>query len=515
MFWSKSRKKSDNMADGRSANKFSHYRLSNSLEANIKMFDEIFHDDDTLLKRPVENQMNNKIRGCILFFDGMIDKDVVNENMIQPFVRNTLLKDKESLIDRIKNQVLATHNIEKTADVNTLIDSMYNGESIFLLEGSSEALVIFSKGWQTRAIEEPETERVLRGPREGFTESLDINLSLIKRKLRTPDLKIKSRVLGERSRTKVCVCYIKGIVNEKVLEELNRRLDGITIDGIMDSGYIQELIRDSPYTPFKTIGSTERPDIVAAKLLEGRIAIIVDGSPVALTAPHIFIEYFQSNDDYYTNFYFGSIGRLIRVLGFIMTISVPAIYVALTTYHQEIIPTPLILNISAAREGVPLPTIVEVFTMLMVFEILRETGLRMPMFMGQALSIVGVLVIGQAAVEAKFVSAPMVTVVAFTGITGLMITRLSGAVILIRVIFLLLAGVLGLYGYIFGVAGLLVHLFELRTFGIPYMYKLMFLDPKEDVKDTMIRAPRWNMRYRPKLIAVNRIRNRNNRGNRS
>lgn len=512
MFWRKDKKKLDNI-NKVNINKVNDYRLSHKLESNIKMFDEIISDDDTLIKRFIGNQINPKIRGCILFFEGMVDKEIINENIIQPFVQNSLLKSENNLIDSVKDQVMIAHNIEKTTDMNKIINSIYNGDSIFLLEGFSEALIILTKGWETRSIEEPETERVLRGPREGFTESLLINLSLIKRKLRTPDLKIKSRVIGEKSGTKVCVCYIKGIANQKILNELNQRLDRIEIDGVMDSGYIQELIRDSPYTPFKTVGSTERPDIIAAKLLEGRIAIIVDGTPVVLTVPHIFIEYFQSNDDYYTNFYFSSIGRMIRILGFILTISVPAIYVAITTYHQEIIPTPLILNISAAREGVPLPTIVEVFVMLLMFEILRETGLRMPMFMGQALSIVGVLVIGQAAVDAKFVSAPMVIVVAFTGITGLMITRLKGPVILVRVIFLFLAGTLGLYGYIFGVAGLLIHLFELRTFGIPYMYKLMFLNPEEDVKDTVIRAPWWHLKYRPKLIAVNRVRNKINRGN--
>lgn len=514
MFRRKEKKKLNHI-DERNINKFNDYRLSHKLESNIKIFDEIFCDDDTLIKRSVENQINSKIRGCILFFEGMADKEVINENIIQPFVQNSLLKSEDNLLDRIKFQVMIAHNIEKTTDMNKIINSIYNGDSIFLLEGFSEALIILTKGWETRSIEEPETERVLRGPREGFTESLLINLSLIKRKLRTPDLKIKSRIIGERSHTKICVCYIKGIANPKVLEELNRRLDAIKIDGVMDSGYIQEFIRDFPYTPFKTVGSTERPDIIAGKLLEGRIAIVVDGTPVVVTVPHIFIEYFQSNDDYYINYYFSSIGRVIRILGFTLTISVPAIYVALTTYHQELIPTPLILNIAAAREGVPLPTIFEVFSMLLVFEILRETGLRMPMFMGQALSIVGVLVIGQAAVDARFVSAPMVIVVAFTGITGLMITRLNGPVIVVRGIFLLLAGVLGLYGYIFGVAGLLIHLFQMRTFGIPYMYKLMFLNPKEDIKDTIIRAPWWYMKYRPKLIAVDRVRNKTNRGNKS
>ncbi|MGE5415787.1 MAG: spore germination protein [Acidobacteriota bacterium] len=477
--------------------------LSSSLESNIKTMQEILSDDDTLIIRFIENQANNDIKGCLLFFDGMVSNEIINEYVIQPMVGNTEMLSNSSTIDIIKNQVLFINNVEKTSDINRLIDAVYDGDAIFLLEGSSEALVLSSKGWQTRAIEEPEAERALRGPREGFTESLLTNLTMIRRKLKTPDLKLKMRVLGKKSHTNICVCYIKGIVNEKILNELYTRLDNIEIDGVLDSGYIQEIIRDSPYTLFKTLGSTERPDVVASKLLEGRIAVIVDGSPTALTVPHIFIEYFQSNDDYYLNFYFSSIGRMLRILGFISTISIPPIYVAITTFHQEIIPTPLLISISAARSAVPFPTIFEVLLMLFVFELLRETGLRMPMSMGQAVSIVGALVMGTAAVDARLVSAPMVIVTAFTGITGLIIPRLKGAVIVLRLVFLLLASFLGLYGYVFGISGLLIHLFELRTFGVPYMYRLMFINPAEDIKDTAIRAPWWHLKYRQRLFASN------------
>lgn len=482
--------------------------LDESLEVNIKTFREIVSDDDTFIVRYVENQANSDIRGSLLFFDGMVNNEIINENVIQPLVRNTEILNDSNTIDIIGSQVLFTHNVKKTSDINQLIDAVYDGDSVFLLDGFAEALILSSQGWQTRAIAEPETERIMRGPREGFTESLTMNLTLIRRKLKTPDLKMKMRVLGEKSRTKICICYIKGIVNEKVLGELNKRLDNIEIDAILDSGYIQEIIRDSPFSLFKTMGSTERPDIVAAKMLEGRIAVIVDGSPVALTIPYIFIEYFQANDDYYINYYYSSFGRVLRLIGFISTISFPAVYVALTTYHQEIIPTPLLFSISASREGVPFPTIIEVFIMLLVFELLREAGLRMPTFVGQAVSIVGALVIGTAAVDAKLVSAPMVIVTAFTGITGLIIPRIKGAVILLRLIFLILASTLGLYGYVFGIAGLFIHLFELRSYGIPYMYKLMFLDPAEDIKDTVIRAPWWYLKYRPGLFTFNRRRNK-------
>jgi len=270
---------------------------------------------------------------------------------------------------------------------------------------------------------------------------------------------------------------------------------------------IAELISDSAISPFKSVGSTERPDVVAAKMLEGRIAIIVDGTPVAITAPHIFIEYFQVNEDYYINYYFSSINRVLRILCFILSISLPAVYISLTTFHQEMIPTPLIRSISAARQGVPFPTVVEVMLLLITFEILREAGTRMPTAIGNALSIVGALVLGQSAVEARLVSAPVVIIVAFTAIAGLALQRMSGAIIISRVIFIIFSSIIGLYGYIFGILGLLIHLFSLRSFGVPYMLTLMNLDP-QDIKDTVIRSPLIYMKYRPKFIAPNnRVRN--------
>ncbi len=505
--------KNNNVCNSKNENSSSD--ISFCLETNIQTIKDILIDDDTLIVRNIENQSNTKIKGALLFFDGMVNNEIINDNVIQPIVNNTEIRSASITIDDIKNKVLLTHSVERTSDINKLIDAVYEGNAIFLLERSSEALIVSSQGWQSRAIEEPETERVMRGPREGFTESLSTNLTLVKRKLKTPELKMKIRVLGRKSHTKICICYIKGIANEKVLNGLYKRLENIEIDAVLDSGYIQEIIRDAPFSIFKTIGSTERPDIVAGKILEGRIALFVDGSPVALTLPHIFIEYFQANDDYYINFYFSSFGRILRIVGFISTVSIPGLYVALTTYHQEIIPTPLLYSISASREGVPFPTIIEVILMLMVFELLREAGLRMPTFIGQAVSIVGALVIGTAAVDAKLVSAPMVIVVAFTGITGLIIPRLKGAVILLRIIFLSLSTFLGLYGYVFGIAGLVIHLCQLSSFGIPYMYKLMFINPKEDIKDTLIRAPWWYMKYRPKLLTTNRRRNKTYWGNKT
>jgi spore germination protein KA len=268
--------------------------------------------------------------------------------------------------------------------------------------------------------------------------------------------------------------------------------------------YLNEYIKDAPLSPFKTIGITERPDIVAAKLLEGRIAIFLDGTPTVLTLPYLFIENFQSNEDYYVNYWYSSFSRILRIAAFFLTTCVPAVYIAAVTCQQEILPTPLILSISIARQGVPFPTILEAILMLLIFEILKETGVRMSANIGQALSIVWALVVGQAAVEAKIASAPIIIVVATTGITGLIIPRLSMAVIMLRMAFLLLSCVLGVFGLIMGLMGLLIYLVDMRSFGLD-----AFHNPSmklQDRKDTFFRAPWWLMKTRPEGLSDDAVR---------
>lgn len=488
-------------------------KLNKKLQHNIKVFKDIFNQDETFITRQLENQKDHSFRCCILFLEGIVNDEIVNENIIEPIVKNQFLNYQNNTIDTLRSQVIVSNNIEKVSDIEKLVEAILNGDTVLLLEGSDEALIISSKGWQNRAVEQPPSEVILRGPREGFTESLVINLTLIRRRLKTPDLKFTFRTLGTRSRTKVAICYLDGLVNEKILQELLKRIDDINVDGILDTGYIQEFIKDAPHSPFQTIGNTERPDIVAANLLEGRIAVVLDGTPFALHLPYVFIEYFQVNEDYYNNFFYSSINRMIRLVGFIITISAPALYVALATYHQELIPSPLLLSISAARYGVPFPTIVEALLLLFVFEVLRETGLRIIPNIGQTTSTVGALVLGQAAVEASLVSAPIIIIVAITGITDLLIPQMRGASIIIRFVLLFLSSFLGLYGYIFGILLWLIHLFGMRSFGIPYMLNFNSYN-LQDLKDTFIRAPWWYMQYRPKFIAANNYnRKANSKGN--
>lgn len=475
-------------------------QLGSTVDSNIKIFKSIFNNDDTIIYHEFQNQNTCDVKCCIIFANGMIERRILNESIVAPIMNNPSLNINKDLLDYVLYKVISTCEGKKSSNVNNMIEQILSGDTLLLLDGFSEVIIIESKGWKTRSIEEPSTEKIVRGPREGFNESLITNLCMVRRKLRTTDLKFKFLNLGVRSNTQACICYIEGIANEKILKEFEKRLAGIDLDGMLATGYVMELIKDAPLSPFKTIGSTERPDVIAAKLLEGRVALILEGTPVAITVPHVFIEYFQTNDDYYISYYFSSISRLLRIIGFTIATSVPAIYVALTTFHQEMIPTPLIVSIAQSRQGVPFPSIIEAIGLLIVFEIIRETATRTPTQMGQTLSIVGALVIGQAAVDARLVSAPMIIIVALAGITGMIIPKMKGAVLVLMFLFLFLSAFLGMYGYIFGVAGLLIHLFEIRSFGVPFMLNLTSLDP-QDLKDTAIRAPWWYMKHRPKYMS--------------
>lgn len=478
---------------------------SDSLEKNIAYVKGLFEGDDTLLVRYVAGG-KPRVRFCLIYEDGMVNNKLLNEDVIRPLLEmNFSSDDKAGLMDRINEQVLITDSAEKTQEMEPIIQGIVYGDTVLFAEGCADALILNTKGFTVRAIGEPESERVLRGPREGFNESLLMNLTMIRRKMRTPDLKMKFHTFGSRTHTKACVCYLDSLVNKDVLRGLEDRLEKIKIDGTLDTNYITEIIKDAPFSPVKTIGTTERPDVVTAKLLEGRVALFLDGTPVVLTLPHLFIEHFQSDEDYYINYVFSSIGRLLRIFSFVISLCMPATYVAMVAYHQEMLPTPLLLSILASRQGVPFPTALETVMMLLVFEILRESGSRMEGNMGQTLSILGALVVGQAAVDAKIVSAPIIIIVAFAGVTGLIVPRLKGYIIIHRFLLLAFACMLGLYGILLGLLGMLAELYGTASFGVPIMsdaYAAGF----QDKKDLLFRAPWPFMKDRPKFLSADRVR---------
>ncbi len=476
-------------------------KLSKSLAKNLQMFRELLQGDDLVVFREFTNQHYPECKFGLIFVNGLVNDEAINENIIAPLMEFSGIQAlKEKSLDLFLKKTLITNKAIKETDINKLLSEVLYGSTLLLVEGVNEALLFDTTDFKYRSITEPIAESVLRGPREGFTEAILVNISMIRRRFASPELKFKLMKIGKRTQTRVCLCYLEGVASPKIVADVTRKLQQISIDGILDSNYLQELIKNEKFTIFPMTYSTERPDVAVAKLLEGRVAILVDGTPYVLTMPCLFMEFFQSNEDYYTNFIFASFNRLLRYVGFFITTSLPGIYIALTTYHQEMIPTPLLLNISAAREGVPFPTVIEALFMVLIFDLLRESGIRLPTPIGSTIGFVGAIIVGQSSVTARMVSAPIVIIAAITGISNFLLPKMLGSLTYMRLFLLILSSVLGLYGYVFGVIAIMIHLMSLRSFGVPYMSNLGSLKYQE-MKDTIIRAPWWQMLERPRLIA--------------
>lgn len=480
---------------------YSLVEISGELDKDIKLINNIFKKEATLRMKKINARAENT--ACAAFYlDGMASTRLVNESVVKPLLLVNGIG--ASISQVLKEQVLFAGECKAVTSVADMLRAVLYGDTLLLISGSRDALVINTKGWRTRGISEPENERVLQGPREGFDEAALLNLAMVRRRLLTPDLCTEAVRIGRRTETYVFICYLGSLTDEKMLKELKRRLSVIDIDGILDSNYITEQIRDCPGSLFKTAGTTERPDVVAARLLEGRIAIITDGTPVAVTVPYLFSENFQSDEDYYLNYTVSSVGRILRYLCFFLAISIPAVFIAAAAYHRELLPTSLAISLMQLRGGVPFPALTECIMLIFVFEILKETGIRMAQSLGHALSIVGGLVVGQAAVEARIISAPVLIVVALSGIAGLTVPRLKGAVFYLRLILVVLSALFGLYGYITGIAAVIISILDLKSFGVNSTVSLSRLTA-QSLKDSVVRAP-WRRMIKRPLFNINSVR---------
>ena len=331
---------------------------------------------------------------------------------------------------------------------------------------------------------------------------------LLRRKIRNSNLVFEDYTLGEQTETGISIAYIQHIVNDDILNKVKRRIQDINTDSILESGYIEQFIEDSS-SILPTIGNTQKPDIVAGKILEGRVAIFCDGTPHVLIIPHLFIENIQVSEDYYSRPYIATFLRGLRIFALLLGILLPGLYVALQTFHQEMIPTVLLITMAGAREGVPLPSVLEALLMTIMLELIKESGLRLPKAVGSAVSIVGALVLGQAAVEGGIVSAPMVIVIAITAIAEFAVPALAEVMILYRLFLIILGGFMGLYGITCGLVIIIIEAISLDPFGIPYGYPIAPSD-KTGLRDFIIRFPLWSMKKRPNLLGKgNKIRQRN------
>lgn len=478
--------------------------ISYSLSANLTVIQQITGDSTDIIIRLLKMGIHNEIRAAIVYIAGLVDEQAINDFLLEPMINNPHLQEKltqKTTLETIAEEGITLSNIKLLSDWNTLLSSFMSGETIILVDGLNSVLSASAKGGEKRSIQEPSTQQSVRGSRESFTESLGTNTAMVRRIVKSPDLWIESMKIGKVTKTDVAIMYLNGIADNDIIEEVRTRLKNINIDSILESGYIEQLIEDQTMTTFPTLYHTERPDIVAGNLLEGRIAIFVDGTPFVLLAPALFIQFFQAIDDYYVRFDIATALRLLRILIFFISLIAPASYIAATTFHQEMIPTQLLVVVAAQRESVPFPAFIEALIMEITFEILREAGVRMPKAIGSAVSIVGALVIGQAAVQAGIVSPAMVIIVAITAIASFATPAFSIAISarLIRFLFMLVAATFGFYGIILGIIILTVHLCSLRSFGIPYTAPFAPFIPA-NLKDTFVRAPWWLFKQRPELM---------------
>nr|WP_307439722.1 spore germination protein [Bacillus sp. V2I10] len=484
--------------------------LSTNLNVNIQHVKQLLGNSSDLVIREIQIGKGRLFKACLFYTDGLVDTNSIQNYIMKSLMlddQDLLLSSEQNIVQVLKDRILTVGDIQDVTEFSSLMNSLLSGDVILLVDGYSQGFGICMRGGKDRGVMESTTETVVRGPKEGFTENLRTNTALIRRKIKTPHLWLESKKIGRETITDVAIMYIDGIANDKVIKEVHRRLDRIEIDGILESGYIEELIQDEALSPFPTVFYSERPDKIAAELLEGKVAILVDGTPIVLVVPALFVSFIQAAEDYYQRADISTLIRLLRFFSLFIALLGPSLYIAITTFHQEMLPTGLLISLAAQREGVPFPAFIEALMMETAFEILREASLRMPKAIAQAISIVGTLVIGTAAVEAGIVSAAMVIVVAITAISSFVLPAfaMSMSIRMLRFPMMALAASFGLFGILIGFIALILHLCSLRSFGVPYMSPFgPFI--KDDINDTIIRVPRGRMFFRPRLINQKNIR---------
>ncbi len=431
----------------------------------------------------------------LIYIDGLSDKNLIDRDMIAPIKSLNFNGDVERAVNVSFNTIKSPEQI---------ISKVLDGNAILYYSNHPHALSIDLKKWDMRSVETPDAESVTRGPKESFTENILTNISLIRRKLRTPNLAIENKRIGHQTNTVVALVYLQDIVNQKVLTTIKEKLNQINTDAILETGYLEQYIEESPFKLFSGIGLTQKPDIVAAKILEGRVAILCDGTPHALTVPELFTEFLHKAEDFYNRTIYANFIRTLKILALILAILLPGIFVALITFSLEMIPFTFLTNFIQATKGTPFPEVVELLFLTVMFELLKEAGLRMPKAVGSAITIVGALILGDVAVSAGVVGAPSVIIIAISAVAGLMLSNLNEFLLIYRLIFILLGASMGIIGIGAGIVFMITQLVSTEVFGIPLLANFN----KHEMKDTLWRYPLKKFKYRPFTLVNNNIKRR-------
>ncbi|HEY8362963.1 MAG TPA: spore germination protein [Tissierellaceae bacterium] len=451
--------------------------VSKKISLNKEELKEIFNNTSDLILYEFNTLCNCK--ALVAYIESLIDRNGLYNDLLKPLIHE--LKSPEDILTTVPIAGAVV-----VSDMKAIVKEMLMGKAALFIEDKNEAYIFELGKWQKRQIEEPGNERVIKGPKEGFVEDISVNKGLIRRRIKNPNLVFEDYTFGSKTNTSVSLVYLADVVNPAILNELRQRLKNINVESILDASYIEQLIKDSSKSIIPTVGHTEKPDVAVGKILEGRIAIICDASPIVLTVPKIFIENLQTSEDYYTMPKYATYLRLLRVFSLIIAITLPGILVALKSFHQEMLPTSLLMSMASSREDVPFSALIEALLMLIFLEIIKESSIRTPTAVGQAVTVVSGLVLGQTAVQAGLVGPVMVIAIGVSGITEFILSSLKEMIVLYRFIILLLGGTLGLFGVVCGIIMIIVHLISIKSFGIPYMYPVAPYD-KDSMKDFIIR----------------------------
>jgi spore germination protein KA len=480
--------------------------ISKDYDDNLKNLRQIFHQCSDIVFHEFVISAEEPIRAFIVYASVISDHKMISEHFLKNALEGAahlpegVKLSKINAVEVLKERLISLPEVTEVKDLKELEHKVLQGNAALILEGSAQAIIGCVRGGENRAIAEADTEPGIRGPKDGFVEALDINMSLIRRRLKTSRLKSLIIEKGELTKSKIALCYIEGIADNQLIAEVKSRIDRIDTDSILEGNYLEEQIMDEKFSLFPLIQYSERPDKACASLLSGRIVILVDNSPMPLIVPATFVTMLQAAEDYYHNAVTASLTRLLRFIALNLALLLPAATVAVFSFHQELLPVQLVSTVAGARSGLPLPIALEILMFEFTFELLREAGVRLPKTIGQAISTVGGLVIGQAAVNAGIVSPISVIVIAITAIASFSVPNFeaSFALRILRFILIILASFLGGIGIMFGLMAILIHLCSLRSFGVPYLSPLAPIVFR-DLKDSLIRAPWWALTKRPRL----------------
>ncbi|EPY6469922.1 spore germination protein [Clostridium sporogenes] len=473
-----------------------------NLKENLDLINDRIGKNNIVVTKSLLIGNEEQIEGAIIYINGLASKDIIDRDVLHPLMLHVKenLKDKPNIMEYISKKYITMSNTKIEKDINNVLSSLKRGQTALLLENSDEAIIIDTSSGDYRSISEPTNESSIRGSREGFIEKLETNTSIIKRRIRDENLVIENMVLGRRTQRDLAIIYIDNIVDKNVLQELKYKLSSIDVDSVSLIGYIQQYIENDAYSIFPQSRTTERPDIVEGNLMEGRIAVMLEGTPMVLLTPSIFIEFFQAIEDYTQRTIVSSFTRILRALSVIIVITFPSIYLTLIKFNAELIPIKFVNTIIQSRSNIPLTPFMEILSMEIIVEFLREGGLRLPPKVNQTLSIVGGIIIGEAAIKAGIVSSATLLVIGISIIAAFLTPNydMSLAVRFIRFPMLILSNYLGLLGLTAGFFFLLVHICSLESLGVPY-----FSFHNEEYKDIFIRSPLWTMNRRPDSIPNN------------